>query len=78
MNALVTGAGGFLGQYIVEQLTARGDRVRALCRSNSVPLGKLGVEIVHADLRDRQAVVEACRGVDVVFHVAGVAGVAGR
>ena len=27
MRALVTGAGGFLGRYIAEQLTRRGDRV---------------------------------------------------
>ena len=30
MNALVTGATGFLGSYIVEQLAAHGDRVRIL------------------------------------------------
>ena len=32
MNALVTGAAGFLGLYVVEQLAARGDHIRALCR----------------------------------------------
>ena len=74
MNALVTGASGFLGLYVAEQLVARGDRVRALCRGNSPQLDALGVEIVHADLRDRQAVIAACRGMDVVFHVGGIAG----
>ena len=77
MKALVTGGGGFLGQYVVEQLAARGDRVRALCRGDCPQLGALGVETVRADLRDRAAVVEACRGVDAVFHVAGVEGITG-
>ncbi|MBN2474469.1 MAG: NAD-dependent epimerase/dehydratase family protein [Pirellulales bacterium] len=75
MNALVTGAGGFLGLYVVEQLVARGDRVRALCRGTYAELDALGVETHRADLRDREATVAACRGMDVVFHVAGVAGI---
>ncbi|MCE5303215.1 MAG: NAD-dependent epimerase/dehydratase family protein [Planctomycetaceae bacterium] len=77
MNALVTGASGFLGLYVVEQLVARGDRVRAMCRGNDPRLDSLGVEIVHADLRDRTAVVRACQTVDVVFHVGGIAGMNG-
>lgn len=77
MNALVTGGGGFLGLYVVEQLIGRGDRVRAICRRPCPPLEALGVEVVRADLRDRPAVVAACRGVDVVFHVGGVAGMVG-
>ncbi len=75
MNALVTGAGGFLGRYIVEKLLARGDRVRALVRRPVPEFSVLGVETVLADLRDRSAAVSACRGVDCVFHVAGLAGV---
>jgi 2-alkyl-3-oxoalkanoate reductase len=77
LNALVTGGGGFLGLYVVEQLVARGDRVRAMCRKLCPPLDALGVETVRADLRDRQAVIAACRGVDTVFHVGGIAGMVG-
>ena len=77
MNALVTGASGFLGLYVAEQLVARGDSVRTLCRRSSPRLDAIGAEIVHADLRDRQAVVDACRGVDVVFHAGGIAGMGG-
>jgi nucleoside-diphosphate-sugar epimerase len=77
MHALVTGAAGFLGLYIVEQLVARGERVRAMCRRPTPELAALPVEIVSTDLRDRAAVIEACRGVDTVFHVAGVAGIWG-
>jgi nucleoside-diphosphate-sugar epimerase len=77
VNCLVTGAGGFLGLYIVEQLVARGDRVRALCRRRAPELDALGVETVLADLRDAEAVAAACEGIDVAFHVAGVAGIWG-
>lgn len=77
MKALVTGAGGFLGLYIVEQLIARGDSVRALCRNRYPELDALGVETIQADLRDRDATIAACKGIDVVFHVAGLAGISG-
>lgn len=77
MKALVTGAGGFLGLYIVEQLLARGDSVRALCRGDYPKLVSLGVDIVRADLQNAAAVRSACAGIDTVFHVAGVAGIWG-
>ncbi len=77
MFALVTGASGFLGRYIVEQLVARGDRVRALVRSDNPELQALGVELVQADVRERQAIVDACAGIDVAFHVAGLSGIWG-
>ncbi|HVX62228.1 MAG TPA: NAD-dependent epimerase/dehydratase family protein, partial [Pirellulales bacterium] len=61
MNCLVTGAGGFLGLYIVEQLAARGDRVRAYCRRRVPELDALGVETALGDLRDEQATAAACQ-----------------
>lgn len=77
MIALVTGGGGFLGRYIVEQLIARGDQVRSLQRSDHPELAQLGVEQLRADIRDPAAVSKACRGVDAAFHVAAVAGIWG-
>ncbi len=77
MHALVTGAGGFLGLYIVEQLVARGESVRAYCRGEPEELRRLGVEIVQGDLRDRDRTIAACEGVDTVFHVGGVSGIWG-
>ncbi len=77
MTSLVTGAGGFLGLYIVEQLVARGERVRAMVRRDCPALDVLGVEVITADVRDAQAVASACADVDVVYHVAGVAGIWG-
>ncbi len=77
MNALVTGGGGFLGLYIVEQLVARGDRVRVFCRGSYDRLDELGVETVSGDLRDSGAVADACAGIDTVFHVAAQPGIWG-
>jgi len=77
LNTLVTGAGGFLGLYIVEQLVARGDRVRTFSRGQYPELDALGVEVVRGDIRDSQGVAEACRGVDLIFHVAAAAGIWG-
>lgn len=77
MRALVTGAGGFLGLHIVEQLIAKGVSVRALCRRRYPSLDALGVETIQADLRDRQPVIDASRGIDVVYHAGGVAGIWG-
>ncbi len=77
MHALVTGGGGFLGRYIVEQLLARGDRVRSFSRAQYPELAAMGVEQRAGDLQDLESVRSACAGVDVVFHVAALAGVWG-
>lgn len=77
MPALVTGGGGFLGLYIVEQLVARGEQVRVLCRGKYPRLAELGVECILGDVRDPAIVNRACAGVDTVFHVAAVAGIWG-
>ena len=77
MKALVTGGGGFLGLYIVEQLLADGFEVRSFSHSSYESLTKLKVEHVAGDLRDAAAVERACEGVDVVFHTAAVPGIWG-
>jgi 2-alkyl-3-oxoalkanoate reductase len=77
MKALVTGGGGFLGSAIVRQLLARGDRVVSFSRGVYAELAALGVEQLRGDLSDVNALVEAAKGCDIVFHVAAKAGISG-
>jgi nucleoside-diphosphate-sugar epimerase len=77
MRALVTGANGFLGRYIAEQLLARGDRVRALVRRDDAALRHGGAEIFLGDITNAARVNAACQNIDAVFHVAARAGLAG-
>ncbi len=78
IKSLVTGGGGFLGLYIVEQLRAAGHDVRVFSRSAYPALTALGVETQQGDLQNSTSVQKACAGVDAVFHVAAVPGVWGR
>ena len=77
MRCLVTGGGGFLGRYIVEQLLARGDFVRTYSRGSYPQLQSAGAETVIGDIRDAEKVANACESMDVVFHTAAVAGIWG-
>ena len=77
IKALVTGGGGFLGQYIVEQLLAAGHDVRVFSRGAYPALTALGVETQQGDLQNSAAIEQACEGIDAVFHVAAVPGVWG-
>ena len=74
---LVTGGGGFLGRYIVEQLLARGDAVTVFARGTYPELEALGARLVRGDLQDAEAVKRASAGMDVVFHAAARAGMWG-
>ncbi len=77
-SSLVTGGGsGFLGRHLVEQLVARGDRVRVLSRSPQPDLIALGVECTIGDLADQAALLRACEGVETVYHTAAVPGIWG-
>ncbi len=70
--AFVTGGTGFIGSHLVEELLRRGFAVRALVRKEPRWLAGLPVEPVHADFSDIERLWEALRGVDFVFHNAGV------
>jgi len=70
---LITGATGFIGGWLARRLQAEaGVQVRALVRSpqKAAPLAALGVEIVPGDITDPDAVREAARGAQIVYHAA--------
>lgn len=70
----MTGATGFVGSHLVDALLGRNWSVRCLVRANrsSSRVQGLPVEVVHGDCRDPASLRDAVRGVDVVFHVAGI------
>ena len=76
-KVLVTGGGGFLGGAIVRLLQQRGDDVRSFARSVYAELEALGVEQIQGDIRDQNAVEQAVKGMDLVFHVAAKPGIWG-
>ncbi|MEM9351478.1 MAG: NAD-dependent epimerase/dehydratase family protein [Planctomycetota bacterium] len=75
---LVTGGGGFLGRYIVEQLLARGDAVRVFARGAYPELEALGAEVVRGDVTDADTVSRAVADCECVVHTAALPGIAMR
>lgn len=73
MKALVTGATGFVGSHVVKKLLKAGHLVRILRREKSPikMIEGLAVETAIGDVTDRESVLSAVQGCDVVFHVAG-------
>jgi NAD dependent epimerase/dehydratase len=80
-RVLVTGAEGFIGSHLAEELLAAGAEVRALVHYN--PFGRWGwlhehagdVEILAGDVRDAERVAHAAAGRDVIFHLAALVGI---
>lgn len=74
---LVTGATGLLGSHIVENLIKQGQPVRALVRPTSdtrVLESFGGVELALGDVTDAASCLDACKGVDTVYHAAAAVG----
>jgi nucleoside-diphosphate-sugar epimerase len=72
--AFVTGGSGFVGRNLIRHLVARGDRVRALARSDNAAqlVGALGAEPVRGDLDDVAVLTEGMRGCAALFHSAAL------
>jgi len=72
MNCFVTGASGFIGGNLVQELMRRGHRVKVLMRRGSDTRGLRGAEIerLEGNVSDRALLVKAMRGCDWCFHVA--------
>jgi dihydroflavonol-4-reductase len=76
MAVLVTGATGFVGAWLVRNLTEKGETVHVLHRKTSNLDDLKGLPFVSklGDVTDAASVSSACLDVDTVFHLAGVVG----
>ncbi len=85
---IVTGAAGFIGSHVARALLDRGDRVvgvdnydafseRGAKEANAARLACERFELVEADIRDREVIVELFEAhrPDAVYHMAALAGV---
>lgn len=75
---LVTGGGGFLGSYIVNELLNRNYEVYSFSRSRYPELENLGVTCIMGSLSNYSDVEQATKGMDGVIHTAALAGIWGR
>jgi NAD dependent epimerase/dehydratase len=81
-RVLVTGADGFIGSHLAERLVLEGAKVRAFCLYNSqgslgwldhaAPEIKNQLDVALGDIRDARFVEQACKDVEVVFHLAAL------
>lgn len=72
---LVTGANGFIGSNLVKKLINEGNLVTGLVRKSSDLsfLDGMNVELVLGDITDLRSLEIAMKGIDKVYHVAGLA-----
>ena len=81
----MTGADGFIGSHLVEDLVQNNLKVRAFVYYNSWNnLGWLNnldqnilneIEIFHGDIRDQTRVFEAVKGCEYIFHLSSLIGI---
>ena len=73
-KVLVTGATGFTGGHLTDELVKRGYKVKALSlpHQDTSNLEKLGVEVVFGDLTKKDTLSPAVKDVDIVFHIAAI------
>ncbi|MBB5022836.1 NAD-dependent epimerase/dehydratase family protein [Desulfurispira natronophila] len=72
MNILVTGGSGFLGSHVADALTDAGHNVTIFDTIPS-PYIRPGQTMVQGDLMDQEQVAQCLQGVDIVYHLAGIA-----
>jgi dihydroflavonol-4-reductase len=70
----LTGATGFIGRRLAEELHARGCRLRCLVRNpqRAAPLQALGAELILGDVVDPTALRHGMQGADVALHLAAM------
>ncbi len=76
-KALVTGGGGFVGKAIVKRLLELGIDTVVLGRHHYPEIEALGGRCIVGNVSDGALMARAAAGVDIVFHVAALAGIWG-
>ena len=81
-TVMVTGADGFIGSHLTEELVKKGERVKAFCYYNSFgswgwldslePAIKNEIEVFMGDIRDPNGVRTAMEGQEIVYHLAAL------
>jgi len=74
-KALITGATGFIGKHLLVYLKGKGYSIRSFIRERESlgPHDSSDFEVFLGDLNDRPRMAEACEGIDVIIHLAGLA-----
>ncbi|MEM2930232.1 MAG: NAD(P)-dependent oxidoreductase [Thermoproteota archaeon] len=72
MKILVTGASGFLGGHLIEEMVSKGYDVIGMVRksSNTSFLRSLGVKLRVGDLTIPESIKQATEDIDIVIHLA--------
>ena len=71
-HCLVTGAAGFVGSHLIKALLQRGLKVRALVRNTQLDLTHENLECFSGDIQNAEQMMQACTGIDTVFHSAAM------
>ena len=71
MNVLVTGASGFIGRYLVDDLVNHGHYVKALTRQSTLKIK--GAKVIFGDITKPEQFLSSLENVEAVFHNAAYA-----
>lgn len=78
MNVLVTGGGGFIGMALIKRLNAEGHKVTSYSRREYPLHWALGINSIQANITNLETLEEACKEMDIVFHLAAKVGIWGK
>lgn len=78
MKVLVTGGGGFMGMALIKRLISEGHKITSYSRREYPLHWALGISSIQADIRDLGELEKACKGKDIVFHLAAKVGIWGN